>query len=91
MPRSMIIVLTLIAGSWTSGVLAQNSNGEAADAGAAAPMPALIFPGTFTEPTTRGSDAEGATAAVRDPDTSTTPEAAPYSVEGEETLDPNSN
>jgi hypothetical protein len=51
------------------------------------------MPGLLTNPLTSGLDAEGSPGAGA-PAGSATPNAAseaPYSVEGEETLDPNTN
>jgi hypothetical protein len=48
------------------------------------------MPGLLTNPLTSGLDTEGS-AATGAPAASETPEEVPYSVEGEETLDPNSN
>jgi hypothetical protein len=46
------------------------------------------MPGLLTNPLTSGLDTDPGTGA---PAASETPDEAPYSVEGEETLDPNTN
>jgi hypothetical protein len=88
MPKTLVAALALIACFVTSGAHAQSSGG--ADGTGSAGAPTLIMPGLLTNPLTSGLDTEGS-AATGAPAASETPEEVPYSVEGEETLDPNSN
>jgi hypothetical protein len=87
MPKTLVAALALIACFVTSGAYAQSS--DSSDGTGSAGAPALTMPGLLTNPLTSGLDTgspgDGAPAA------SETPEEVPYSVEGEETLDPNSN
>jgi hypothetical protein len=91
MPKTFVAALALIACFVTSGAYAQSSDG--ADGTGSAAAPTLIMPGLLTNPLTSGLDSEGSPGTGA-PAASETPDAAaeaPYSVEGEETLDPNSN
>jgi hypothetical protein len=88
MPRTFFAALALIASGVASGAYAQSSDG--ADGAGSAGAPVLIMPGLLTNPLTSGPDTEGSRGAAA-PAASETPEEAPYSVEGEETLDPNTN
>jgi hypothetical protein len=92
MPKSFIAAL--VACGLASQAFAQSPEGSTSDSGDAAAPPRLVLPGTLTSPTTSGLDSEnngatGAPAASHASDT--TSEEAPYSVEGEETLDPHAN
>jgi hypothetical protein len=91
MPRLVVAALALMACAFGSEVFAQSPGNPDAN-GSAAP-PTLILPNTLTSPLTSGLDTEGhgaigAPAGGEAPDA--TPEA-PSSVEGEETLDPDTN
>jgi hypothetical protein len=88
MQKTLVAALALIACFVTSGAYAQSSDGT--DGTGSAGAPPLIMPGLLTSPLTSGLDSEGSPGAGA-PAASETPEEAPYSVEGEETLDPNSN
>jgi hypothetical protein len=88
MPKLFVAALALIASGVASGAYAQSSDG--ADGTGSAGAPVLIMPGLLTNPLTSGLDTEGSPGAGT-PAASETPEEAPYSVEGEETLDPNTN
>jgi hypothetical protein len=93
MPRSLVAVLALIACGFGSEAFAQSPDGAPADTGAAGAAPTLILPSTLTNPITSGLDSEGHGSASA-PGGNETPDAtpqAPYSVEGEETLDPDTN
>ena len=92
MPRSLLAALALIACGFGSEAFAQ-SDGAPADTGASGAVSTLILPNTLTNPMTSGLDSEGhgsATARERNETLDSTP-AAPSSVEGEETLDPDTN
>ena len=86
MRRSLVTALVLIACSFGSGAFAQSPDGPNGSSEA----PTLILPGLLTNPITSGlnSDGYGATGAPAETDTQDAPSEAPYSVEGEETLDP---
>lgn len=89
MPRSLVAALALIAWGFGSGAFAQSPEG--APASSAAPTP--VLPSTLINPITSGFDSEGQGSASA-PKGNETPDAtpqAPYSVEGEETLDPDTN
>jgi len=91
MPKTLVAALALVACSVTSGAFAQSSDGS--DGTGSGGAPTLIMPGLLTNPMTSGLDSEGSSRAAA-PAGSETPDAAseaPYSVEGEETLDPNTN
>jgi hypothetical protein len=91
MPKSFIAALALIACSTASTAFAQSSDyGDGAGGGEA---PTLIMPGLVTSPITSGLDADGYDATGTPEQTGTTdaPPEAPYSVEGEEQLEPESN
>ena len=91
MPKTLVAALVLLACCVTSGAYAQTS--DAADEPGSGQAPTLIMPGLLTNPLTSGLDSEGSAGAGA-PEGSETPDAAsqaPYSVEGEETLDPDSN
>jgi hypothetical protein len=89
MPRILVAALALIAGGPGNLALAQSSDNPDGSAG----TPTLILKGTLTNPLTSGLDS-GDYGNARAPIGSETPDAtseAPYSVEGEETLDPDTN
>jgi hypothetical protein len=88
MPKSFVAALAVIASGVASPAYAQSSDG--ADGTGSAAAPTLIMPGLLTNPLTSGLDSEGSPGAGA-PAASETPEEVPYSVEGEETLDPNTN
>jgi len=92
MPRSLLAALALIACGFGSEAFAQ-SDGAPADTGASGAASTLILPNALTNPMTSGLDSEGhgsATARERNETPDSTP-PAPSSVEGEETLDPDTN
>jgi hypothetical protein len=91
MPKTLAAALALVACGVANGAYAQSSDGS--DGTGSGQAPTLIMPGLLTNPLTSRLDSEGAPGAAA-PVESGTPDAAseaPYSVEGEETLDPNSN
>jgi hypothetical protein len=91
MSKTLVAALALVACGFASGAYAQSSDG--ADRTGSGQAPTLIMPGLLTNPLTSGLDSEGSPGASA-PAGSESPDAAseaPYSVEGEETLDPNSN
>jgi hypothetical protein len=89
MRRSLVTALVLIACSFGGEVLAQSSDGTNGSGEA----PTLILPGLLTNPITSGLDPDGygATGAPMETEIQDAPSEAPYSVEGEETLDPETN
>ncbi|MGH6827001.1 hypothetical protein [Methyloceanibacter sp.] len=91
MPKTLVAAVALVACGVTSGAYAQSSDGS--DGTGSGQAPTLIMPSLLTNPLTSGLDSEGSPGAGA-PAGSETPDAAseaPYSVEGEETLDPDSN
>jgi hypothetical protein len=91
MSKTLVAVLALVTCAAAS--VAYGQSPDAADGTGGGQVPTLIMPGLLTNPLTSGLDAEGSPGAGT-PAGSETPDAAseaPYSVEGEETLDPNSN
>jgi len=88
MPKSFVVALALIACGVASPGYTQSSDGTDGTGSAGAPV--LIMPGLLTNPLTSGLDTEGSQRTGA-PAASETPEEVPYSVEGEETLDPNTN
>jgi hypothetical protein len=91
MPKSFITALALIACSIAGTAFAQSSDyGDGAGGGEA---PTLVMPGLVTSPITSGldSDGYGATASPADTWTNDAPPEVPYSVEGEEQLEPETN
>ena len=91
MSKTLVAVLALVTCAAASVAYAQSL--DAADGTGGGQAPTLIMPCLLINPLTSGLDAEGSPGAAT-PAGSETPDAAseaPYSVEGEETLDPNSN
>jgi hypothetical protein len=91
MSKTLVAALALVACGFASGAHAQSSDASAGTGGGQAPI--LIMPGLLTNPLTSGLDSAGSPGAGAPP-ASETPDAAseaPYSVEGEETLDPDTN
>jgi hypothetical protein len=91
MSKTLVAALVLVACGFASGAHAQSSEASAGTGSGQAPT--LIMPGLLTNPLTSGLDSEG-TPGAGAPGVNETPDAAseaPYSVEGEETLDPDSN
>jgi hypothetical protein len=91
MSKTLVAAVALVACGVESGACAQSSDG--ADGKGSGQAPTLIMPGLLTNPLTSGLDSESSPGAGAPPG-GETPDAAseaPYSVEGEETLDPNSN
>jgi hypothetical protein len=87
MPRTVILVLALSAGGWSTAAFSQS------DDFSGGAMPTLILPGQMTSPMTTGPAPEN---NVSDPAAGgyQSPGAAweqPYSVEGEEQLEPGTN
>jgi hypothetical protein len=94
MLRSLVTALALIAGTWTSATYAQTlSDSGAGTAGGGEALPTLILPHELTSPLPSGPspNGDGTANAPAGSATPATTEDAPYSVEGEETLDPNTN
>lgn len=92
MLRSLVTALALIAGTWASAAYAQTlSDSGAGTAGGGEAMPTLILPHELTSPLINGPDGDGTASAPAGSATPETTEDVPYSVEGEETLDPDSN
>jgi uncharacterized lipoprotein len=91
MPKSFIAVLALIACSTASTAFAQSS--DYSDGAAGGEAPTLVMPGLVTSPITSGldSDGYGATATPSDTWTNDAPPEVPYSVEGEEQLEAETN
>jgi hypothetical protein len=91
MPRSLITALALIACCAGSSAFAQSSDDR--DGTGSGQAPALIMPGLLTSPITSGldSDGYGATGTTEQTGTTDAPSEAPYSVEGEEQLEPETN
>jgi hypothetical protein len=87
MPKSFVVALALIACGVASPAYTQSSDGTDGTGSAGAPV--LIMPGLLTNPLTSGLDSEGSPGTGAP--ASETPDEVPYSVEGEETLDPNTN
>ncbi len=90
MRRLVVAALALLVCAFGSEALAQSP--ERPDTGSAA-APILILPNTLTSPLTGGLDSEGhgATGATAGGETPDAASKAPSSVEGEETLDPDTN
>lgn len=90
MPNSLIAALALIACGVASGAYAQSYDGSEDTGGE---RPTLILPNTLTSPITSGLESEGYGAAGTTGETGTYDAApeVPYSVEGEEQLEPETN
>jgi hypothetical protein len=88
MPRSLTTALALIACGAASGAYAQSYDGSEGTE-----RPTLILPNTLTSPITSGLESEGygATGAPAETGTYDAPPEVPYSVEGEEQLEPETN
>jgi len=91
MSKALIAVLALVTCAAANGAYAQSP--DAADGSGRGQAPTLIMPGLLTNPLTGGLNAEGSPGAgvPAGSESSDGASEAPYSVEGEETLDPNSN
>ena len=91
MPKSFIAALGLIACSIASTAFAQSSDYSDGTGGGEAPT--LVMPGLLTNPITSGlgSDGYGGTGTTEQTGTTDVPTEAPYSVEGEEQLEPETN
>ena len=90
MPRSLRTALALIACGAASGAYAQSYDGSEGTGGE---RPTLILPNTLTSPITSGLESEGygATGTTGEAGTYEAPPEVPYSVEGEEQLEPETN
>jgi hypothetical protein len=87
MPRTVVLVLALVAGGWSTAAFSQS------DSFSGGAMPTLILPGQMTSPMTTAPAPEN---NVSDPATwgyqpSGEGWDQPYSVEGEEQLEPGTN
>ena len=91
MPKSFIAALGLITCSIASTAFAQSSDYSDGTGGGEAPT--LVMPGLLTNPITSGldSDGYGGTGTTEQSGTTDVPTEAPYSVEGEEQLEPETN
>ncbi len=91
MPKSFIAALGLIACSIASTAFAQSSDYSDGTGGGEAPT--LVMPGLLANPITSGldSDGYGGTGTTEQTGTTDVPTEAPYSVEGEEQLEPETN
>jgi hypothetical protein len=91
MPKSFIAALRLIACSIASTAFAQSSDYSDGTGGGEAPT--LVMPGLLTNPITSGldSDGYGGNGTTEQTGTTDVPTGAPYSVEGEEQLEPETN
>ena len=91
MPKLFIAALGLIACSIASTAFAQSSDYSDGTGGGQAPT--LVMPGLLTNPLTSGLDSDdyGGTGTTEQTGTTDEPTEAPYSVEGEEQLEPETN
>jgi hypothetical protein len=90
MPKSLTTALALIACGAAGGAYAQSYDGSEDTGGE---RPTLILPNTLTSPMTSGLESEGygATGTTGEAGTYEAPPEVPYSVEGEEQLEPETN
>jgi hypothetical protein len=91
MLKSLFTALALIACSMASTAFAQSPDyGDGAGGGEA---PTLVIPGLLTSPISSGldSDGYGGTGTTEQTGTTEAPAETPYSVEGEEQLEPETN
>lgn len=91
MSRSFIAAAALFACGITSSAFAQSS--DYSDGAGGGEAPTLIMPGLLTNPLSSGLDSDGYSANGAPTQTGTTdvPSEVPYSVEGEEQLEPETN
>ena len=89
MPKSFIAALALIACSIAGTAFAQSS--DYSDGAGGGEAPTLVMPGLLTNPITSGLDSDGYGASGNTEQTTDVPAEAPYSVEGEEQLEPETN
>ena len=91
MPKSFIAALALIACSTASTAFAQSS--DYSDGAGGGEAPTLVMPGLLTSPITSGldSDGYGGTGTTEQTGTTDAPAEVPYSVEGEEPLESETN
>jgi hypothetical protein len=87
MPRTLVLVLALIAGGWSTAAFSQS------DDFSGGAMPTLILPGQMTSPITTGPAPEnnigdGGAWGSQSPGEGWD---QPFSVEGEEQLEPGTN
>jgi hypothetical protein len=89
MPKILVAALALTICGIGNAALAQSSDSPGGSAG----TPTLIMPSTLTNPLISGLDSDDhkATSASPGGETPDASSEAPYSVEGEETLDPDTN
>jgi hypothetical protein len=88
MQRSLVIGLALIVGCWSTAALSQADNFSGGS------MPTLILPGEMTNPVTRGFDQPENSMGDANAWGYQPPGEGweqPYSVEGEEQLEPGTN
>lgn len=95
MPRSVLIALVLTASVWSTATCAQTSGDTFGEVGTGS-TPRLVFPGELTSPMTSGLGPEDTGPSKPAPGEwgyESPGEAweVPYSVEGEETLEPGTN
>jgi hypothetical protein len=91
MLKSLFTALALIACSMASTAFAQSP--DYSDGAGGGEAPTLVMPGLLTSPISSGldSDGYGGTGTTEQTGTTDTPSEVPYSVEGEEQLDPETN
>jgi hypothetical protein len=87
MRKSTIVGLVLLAGICNAGANAQTADDSLVESGPA--MPSIILPEQLTSPITGDFRAQGGDADVGQPPAEA--DQVPYSVEGEETLEPETN
>jgi hypothetical protein len=91
MTRLFIAALALIACSMASTAFAQSA--DYSDGAGGGEAPTLVIPGLLTSPISSGldSDGYGGTGTTEQTGTTEAPAETPYSVEGEEQLEPETN
>jgi hypothetical protein len=87
MRKSTIVGVVLLIGICNAGASAQTADDSLGNSGPA--MPSIILPEQLTSPITGDFRPQGGDAGASD--TPAGVEEVPYSVEGEETLDPETN
>jgi hypothetical protein len=91
MLKSLFTALALIACSMASTAFAQSP--DYSDGAGGGEAPTLVIPGLLTSPISSGldSDGYGGTGTTEQTGTTEAPAETPYSVEGEEQLEPETN